>query len=129
MSNLSIFTYPPSELTRFLDQVSDLINFVVLDFSLIFLKHILSIREGERKKHQFVFLLIYVFIGWFYVPWLGIEPTALLYRDDALTSGATPPAQTRHLFLVMSLRKENFLQSSDRIMEVKYFETFKIDQM
>ena len=56
----------------------------------------LIFREGERKKqrekHRFVVPLIYAFIGWFlYVPWFGIEPTTLAYRDDALTNWATWP--------------------------------------
>ena len=44
----------------------------------------------EREKHQFVILLIYAFIGWcLHVPWLGIEPTTLVYWEDALTNWAT----------------------------------------
>ena len=43
-------------------------------------------REREREKHQFVVLLTFELIGCFlYVPWQGIEPTALPYPDDTLT--------------------------------------------
>ena len=42
---------------------------------------------SERENHQCVVPLIYVFIGWFlFVPWLGIEPTTLVYWDYALTT-------------------------------------------
>ena len=45
-----------------------------------------------REEHQFVVPLIYAFFGWFlYMPWPGIKPTTLAYRDDALTNGATRP--------------------------------------
>ena len=37
-------------------------------------------REGERERHRFVAPLIYLLIGWFwYVLWLGIEPSTLVY--------------------------------------------------
>ena len=45
---------------------------------------------GGRETHWFIVPLIDAFIGcFFYVPWLGIEPTTLVYRDDALTNWAT----------------------------------------
>ena len=51
-----------------------------------YLKNFFDFRERQRKereseRHQFVVLLIYAFIGWFfYVPWPGIEPTTLHIR-------------------------------------------------
>ena len=44
-------------------------------------------RERERNN-DFIIPLIYEFIGWLilYVPWPGIEPTTLVYQDDALTN-------------------------------------------
>ena len=41
------------------------------------------ILERRTDRHWFVVLVIYAFIGWFLcVPWLGIEPATLVYRDD-----------------------------------------------
>ena len=48
-------------------------------------------REREREREKIV-PLIHAFIGWFlYVPWPEIEPAAVAYGDDALTSWATQP--------------------------------------
>ena len=50
-----------------------------------FLKKIyLLIWERHTHTHWFVVPLIYAFIGCFlYVPWPGIEPTMLVYQDNA----------------------------------------------
>ena len=43
-----------------------------------------------QARNQFVIPLIYAFIGLFlYVPWLEIEPAALVYQVDAPTNGPT----------------------------------------
>ena len=39
-------------------------------------------RDRERQRHWFCCPLIYAFTGWFlYVPWPGMEPAILAYRD------------------------------------------------
>ena len=46
----------------------------------------------RQEKHWFAILPIDAFIGWFlYVPGLGIEPTTLVDRVDALTNWVTWP--------------------------------------
>ena len=55
--------------------------------------------KGEIEKHWLMVPLIYAFIGWFFhVPWLGIEPSTLVYRDDALTNWATGPQPFYFIF-------------------------------
>ena len=50
----------------------------------------------EREKQWLVFLLIFVFIGWFlYVPWPEIEPSTMAYWDSTLTNWATQPGHTK----------------------------------
>ena len=44
------------------------------------------------ERDQFVVPPIHALTGWFfYVPWPGIEPTTLVYRDNGLTNWATWP--------------------------------------
>ena len=48
---------------------------------------VIIIDLRNREKDQFVVPLIYALIGcFFYVPWLVIKPTTLMYWDDALTN-------------------------------------------
>ena len=51
----------------------------------------LSMRERHTHTHQFVVPLTYTLTGCFLYLWLEIEPTMLVYPDDALTNGATWP--------------------------------------
>ena len=49
-----------------------------------------------------VYFSIYAFIGWFlHVPWSGIEPSTLVYQDDALTNWATWPGPALRTFLTL----------------------------
>ena len=42
-------------------------------------------REREKEREKFVVSLMDSFISWFlYVPWLGIKPITLVYRDNTL---------------------------------------------
>ena len=51
-------------------------------------------RETERNMDLFVGPLVYAFIGCLlYVPWPEIEPSPLVYWDNALTNWATHPAR------------------------------------
>ena len=61
--------------------------------SCYFFKNSFLIYWFEREQDiSFVVLLSYAFIGWFlYLPWLGINPTTLVYWDSSLTNWATPP--------------------------------------
>ena len=54
--------------------------------------YLLLLQREEGRKHLCVVPLSDAFVGWFlYVPWLGIEPIVLAYRDNVLTNRATPP--------------------------------------
>ena len=55
------------------------------DIEIIFLIfYLLSFRVRERGRETSICCsIIYAFISWFlYIPWLGIEPTTLVYQDD-----------------------------------------------
>ena len=60
----------------------------------LYIKKIILERKGvERERERNIDVpLIDIFIGWLlYVPWPGIESTALEYQYDALTNWATWP--------------------------------------
>ena len=55
----------------------------MFDFNL----YLFILERREREKHLFVVPLFHMFIGCFlYGPCLGIEPTTLVYWDDALNN-------------------------------------------
>ena len=67
--------------------------FACLNIFFFFMVFFIDIfKEKEGRTHWFVVPLIYAFVGsLFYVPWLGIEPTALAYWFDPPISWDTRP--------------------------------------
>ena len=56
-----------------------------------------NIIDFWRERHRSASPLIYAFLAWpLHGPWLWMEPTTMVYQDDALTDWATWPGLSLH---------------------------------